>query len=312
MVHRKLAVVLFVVCACGSKDSKSEDKDKDKAVEGSTSTEAPPRPAAGFEQLSVTVNGKPVPMLRGFIKRVSPDQWRIQVGDLEGSCDELLSGVTLSQKGATSFVATVAKRLAPDGTEATVITDFWSAGHPTKAALGGTAKLTGSADKNTKVELELPKITDVDQGKTMIVSGPFTALGCGDQPAAKGGEPGAPKAPHVSAAFVTIAGKRLDLKSAIVHDSDVVLSTGPKDCSSITPFAPVVLTASDGKWELSGTWIKDTQSATDTMKDVKFKLGKAGTSPDGPTASLALDGSGTIGGYAVKFEGTIEALDCPK
>jgi hypothetical protein len=308
--HTRVACLLLLGCACGSKsDSKSDSTDK--SVEGSVAPGDPARSAPGFEGLTVTVNGKPVGMLRGFIKRVSPDHWRIQVGDLEGSCAELLSGVTTAQKGATSFVATLAKQVAPDGSESTVITEFWSAGHPTKTALGGIARVGGPTDKDTKVELVLPKVTDVNNGKTMVVGGTFTALGCGDQPA-RPGDPGIPNDPHVSAAVITVAGKRLDVHSAIVRGSDVVLSTGPKDCSTVTPFAPIVIAHADGKWQLSGTWIKQAQTATDTMKDIKFKIGATGTGLDGPTAALTLDGAGTIGGYPVKFEGTIEALDCPE
>jgi hypothetical protein len=305
----RIASVVVALCACGGKSDDKPKADPKGSGSGSTVAVEPGKPAAGLDKLVVTVNGKAVAMQRAFVKRVSADQYRLQVGDLEGSCDELLSGVTNAKPGATSFVATLAKHLAPDGVESMVITDFWSAGHPTKAALGGLAKLTGTPTKTATVEIELPKITDVDSGKTIIVSGPLTATGCGDQPDTG---VGVPKGQHVSAAYVTIAGRKLELRGAILRGSDVLLSASPKDCSAVTPFAPVVIQHENGKWEISGTWIGEQKTAsTDTMKGAKFAVGAAAKTGDGPTVALALSGAGSIAGYPLKFEGTIEALDCP-
>lgn len=310
----RITISLLVVAACGSKSDKPEGTTESGSAKpevdtpGSGNADARRPPPVGLAKLEVEVDGKPVPMRRAFIKRVSADQWRLQVGDLEGSCEELLSGVVNSQKGATSFVATIAKRLAPDGTESMAVTDFWTAGHTTKATFGGPAKLTGATDKDAKVEIELPQISSADGAKTLLVSGPFTATGCGDQPETGAG---APKGQHVTAASITVAGKKLELKGAVLHGADVTLSASPKDCSPTMPFSPVVLQQTAGKWELSGTWIGDPQSTTDA-KDLKLTTGKGGTTSDGPTAALALSGTATIGGYTVKLEGTIEALDCKK
>ena len=278
-----------------------------------------PRPvhaAAGLEKLRVVVDGKPVPMLKAFVKRVSPDQWRVQAGDLEGSCEELLSGVMQVQKGGTSFVATLVKRVAPDGKESIVVSDIASG--TSTAKLATPAAISGPAAKDAKVEITLGKIvaTSVKPAgadgialeNKLEIEGPLTALGCGDQPDIG---IGAPKGPVTSSATITIAGKKLDVRGAILRGNEVLLSTGPKDCSTATPFAPVIVEFTGGAWELHGTWIETPELATDTMKGVTFKVVEESKTEDGPVVALELAGHGKLGGYALQFAGTVLALDCP-
>jgi hypothetical protein len=311
----RLASCLFVLLACGKSDPPPPPPST--AASGSAVVPAPKpaQAAAGLEKLRVLVDGTPVPMLKAFIKRVSPEQWRVQVGDLEGSCGELISGVMHVQKGGTSFVATIVKRLFPDGKEAIVVSDFTSGSLTTR--LETPAKITGAATKDAKVELELAKLVATSARpagadgiaieKKLEISGPFTATGCGDQP---DDNVGVPKGPVTSSATITIAGKKLDIRGAILRGNEVVLSTGPKDCSPATPFAPVVVQFTGGKWELSGTAIAKPETATATMKGVTFKVVDKATTEDGPVVALELAGQGKLGAYAVQFAGTILALDC--
>ncbi len=306
--------VLLLACACGGKSGDEPARGTiDPPGSGSAPAAVPTKPAAGFEKLVTTVNGKSIAMQRGFIKRVSPDHWRILVGDIEGSCDELLSGI-VNRQGGNSFVASLVKLVASDGSESFAVTDFWSAGHPTKASYAGAAKVTGASDQGKAAEIELPMITDIDDGKTLVVSGPLTATGCGDQAVPDPGTGGIPRATHVSAGTITVAGNKLELHGVVLHDTQIVLSTGPKDCSGLTPFAPITLRHDAGAWELSGTWITRPLTATDdsgTMKATSFKVGTQGTSADGPIAAVSLGGSGTIGGYKIELAGKVEAIDCP-
>jgi hypothetical protein len=296
--------LLILLVACGGKgDDKKEPKTVDK---GSAVETDVVKPTAGFEKLTVTRDGKPVPMKRAFIKRVSPDQWRLMVSDKEGSCEELISGVTNSIPGATHLVATLRRRLAPDGTQQIHLTDVWTAGHPTTATFS-TARITTPTDKGTNVEVELAKVTDDDQGKFLVAEGTFIAHGCGDQPPDGAG---VPKDTHVSAATITVAGKKLDLMSATVTGDEVVLSTGPKDCSDTWPWAQVTLQRHLGEWTLSGTWLE--KEARDPAKDLKVTFGAQGSGKDGPTMAVSVAGTATIGGYPVQLDGTIEAIDCPK
>jgi len=302
----------LIACACGK-----SDKPADTGSAAPVVAVDAPLAAIGLEKLSVTVDGKPVPMLRAFIKRVSFDQWRVQVGDLEGSCQELISGAIQVQKDATSFVATIVKRLAPDGSETTVVSDLASGATTTpvntRATISGLttkdAKVQITFDKMAAVSSQPPAADGISMERKLEIAGPFTAIGCGDQPET---DVGVPKGPVTSSATVTIAGKKLDLKGAILRGNDVVLSTSPKDCSPTRLFAPIILAVTAGKWELSGTWIAKPETAVDTMKGVKFKVidDKAKTE-DGPIVALELSGQGTIAGYPLQFTGTILALDCP-
>jgi hypothetical protein len=309
-------VAVLVVAACGKGDKQADPKagtDPKPAGETTGAGSGKGNPALG--KLTVTSDGKPVAMARAFVKRVSPDQWRILVGDTEGSCEELLSGVTNRQPGGTSFVASIGKRLKPDGSEAVVVTDFWSAGHPTDSVTSA-ASIAGPADRGAEVAIKLGKIVDVDKTRKLEISGSFTAVGCGDQapPAV-----GVPKAAHPSTASVTIAGKRLPLVSATRTGDAIVVTSGPRDCTPPTVPAPATIEHRGGRWELTGTWFAGPSASTDhalgdeaRTKDLKITARDAGVSSDGRTVSLALAGSGRLGDYPVAFEGTIEALDCPK
>jgi hypothetical protein len=298
-------LLLILLAACGSKgDDKPKPVDKGSAT--TTETDVV-KPTAGFEKLTVTRDGKPVAMTRAFIKRVSPDQWRLMVSDKEGSCEELISGVTNSIPGATHFVTTLRRRLAPDGSQQIFLTDLWTAGHPTKATFS-TARITTPTDKGTNVEVELAKVTDDDAGKMLVAEGTFIAHGCGDQPPDGAG---VPKDSHVSAASITVAGKKLELASATVTGDDLVLSTGPKDCSPVWPWAQVTLQRRAGSWILSGTWFEKEFTAY-PVKDLAVTLGAQGSGKDGPTMAVTIAGSATIEGYPIQLDGTIEAIDCPK
>jgi hypothetical protein len=283
-------------------------------------TPAVPAPGSGahnpaLDKLVVTTDGKPVAMERAFIKRVSPDQWRVQVGDLEGSCEELLSGVTSRKPGATSFVASIGRRVRPDGSDTIVVTDFWSAGHPTDSATS-TAAISGTADRGSQTFVALGKITDLDKTRKLEINGSFTAVGCGDQAAPI---VGLPKAPHPSTATVTVAGKRLPIAGAIRSGDVIVITSGPRDCSPPTVPAQVIIEHRAGRWELTGTWFAEPSTSTDNAlgdeartKELKLIAGAIGKGPDGPTVSLAIAGTGKLGDYPVTFDGTIEALDCPR
>jgi len=286
----RAVIAVLALAACGSKKD-SDDKS------------APPPTLSKVDKLSVSVGGKAIAMGRAFVKRVSPDHWRLLVSDREGSCDELLSGVTTSQGGATTFMATVRTLLAPDGTQATKVTELWFAGKPVEVGDGVAAQVAADVAKGKKVDVTLGKLVH----PPLAIDGSFVAEGCGDQQVLAG----VPTTQHVSAATLVIAGKPVELHGAALHGSEIVLSTGPKDCSSTLPFAQVVLEFKDGAWELAGTWIPPGTPQDAAMKNVKLAVGATGTSADGPTAAVKLAGTGTIGGYSLGFSGTIEALDCP-
>src|SRR4051812_14506916 len=140
------------MAACGSGGDRVDTPPAPGSATVAVAVDAPPPDP--FAKLVVTRDGKRIPMARAFAKRVAPDLWRVLVGDREGSCAELLAGATTRVDGATSFVVTVARRIAPDGKASTAVSDFWSAGHATKATFG-IASLAGDPVEGKQVAVEL-------------------------------------------------------------------------------------------------------------------------------------------------------------
>lgn len=303
-----VALALTAFAACG-RDKREPNADPTPVeptppppTAGSGSAAVDPPPVIEPAKLHVSRGGKPVAMTRAFIKRVSPDQWRVMMSDKEGSCEELLSGITNQQAGATTVVATLVKHLGTDGGETIAVTDVWTTGRTTPAKLeGASAKLSVPADKGAQVEVELATIVEGD----LAVDGTFTALGCGDQPAMNAG---IPKDKHVSTATITIANQKLAVETALARGDDLVLSTGPLDCSGVEPFARVIVKRRLGRWYLGGTWLPAEVSSD--VKELTATLGAQGGSKDGPIIALAVGGSATIGGYPVALDGSVEAIDC--
>jgi hypothetical protein len=292
-------VWLLAVAACGGEK-------KSDAGPASLPGSAPSGSGSAIRPtLSVKLDGAPLAMERAFIKRQSPDQWRLLVGDKEGSCDELITGVTNRQQGATSFVATISRQLGKDGKLETVVSTFWSAGHPTDAKLGAAKVAVPATPSGKKITVELAPIVDLDGKRRLEISGALVADGCGDH-----ADVGVPKVVHASTATITVAGHKLPLRGAILDGPSLTLYTTPKDCSTSKPFAQVMLTHAGGAWELSGTWLAEPATVADKDAKLAHDKGATGTSPDGPTAQLALTGTAVFGDHKVELAGAIEAIDC--
>ena len=261
------------------------------------------------QNVQVTVDGAPLAIDRAFIKRVAPDVYTVLVGSGKGSCESLIAG-TNDGTGKT-FSFNVQKRVAPLGHESFVVTDLWSRDFDATAPFDVKVKLAGNADKNTTTAIELAAI----QGKSFSASGSITAQGCGEvAPAGTG----VPKVEHRSKGTILIAGKKLAVKNVTVQVRqgaaaadlpNIVISTGPRDCSGVQLPAPVIIERVDGKWFLSGTWLETKIEGTETA-ELTFSANMAGKSEDGPTVNLQLSGKGKFGDYTVELFGTVEAIEC--
>lgn len=300
---RAFVVGMCALAACGKGDDKPGAKPAD-----------PPPPAGAFAKLRVTFEGKPIAIDRAFIKRISPDAYVLQLGAGQGSCEELMSGTATARPGATSFAMSILKRVAATGHEKHVIADFWSRDWPIKPLLGGTVTLAGAPDPGAQVTLELPRIVDVAPPRTdarLVIEGALTAIGCGEQPVTG---MGVPKTPKKSKATITVAGKALPIRGVVFDTPDIVISTGPKDCSQVTPSAPVILERVRGHWGLRGTWfeqpVQNTALPDPATEQLQFGARGVAKTDEGPVLDMVLSGAGKVGDYDVKLEGTIEALEC--
>ena len=272
---RILALVLLVACS-----SKKSDKPA-------------PAPAATFDNLTVTLDGKPLAIDRGFVRHLSPDVFGIVFGAGKGSCIE-----------DGNFGFTIRKDLAQTGHESFWISAIYS--RDVELKLAAPIKVTFDGTK-----LDLPAITE---GK-LSMTGHADLVEC---PAERPGGIGAPKVTHPSNARIIVAGKPLDIKGVTVQTRpgvaatdlpNITISTNVKDCSAVTLPAQIILERIDTKWSLRGSWLTDTLT-TELPTDLGFTASTVGTSADGPTIELQLKGSAKLGDYPVKLEGTVEAIEC--
>jgi hypothetical protein len=253
----------------------------------SSKSEPPPK----FDNLQVTLDGKPLAIDRAFKRQLSPDVYGIVMGAGKGSCTE---------DGTFGF--TIAKKVAGTGHDSFVVTELYSRDielglvEPIKVKLDGT-------------KLDLPPV----MGRLMM-RGRVDLVDC---PVAPPSGMGAPKVTHPSKARIIVAGKSLDVKGVTVQTRagkaasdlpNIVISTNVKDCSSVTLPAPIILDRTDGKWTLRGTWLTTEQSAE--QAELAFSANDVGKSIDGPTLELQLSGSAKLGDYTVKLDGTAEAIEC--
>jgi hypothetical protein len=306
-----IALLIALLIACGGK---GEDKDKGGAPDKAGSAHSPPPAARGLDKVAVAFSGKPVAMQRAFVKRMEPDRYQLYLTSQGGSCAELLDNM-FSASDRIDVLATVTPRLDVDGKPHLQVTDVYEGAPTMEIAPGARAAITGAAATGEAVTVALDFVARAKEpeagGLSIEVHGTFTAEGCG----ARERDPdGMPRARHPTEATLTIANQRLELKGAIVkRGGDLLLSTGPKDCSGTTPWATVILERTGGGWRASGTWIERAATAADkpaSAATLSAALGAAGKSEDGPTVRLALSGAGDLGGYRISLDGTIEAIDC--
>lgn len=327
------SALLAAVAAIGCKSRQAPGAGTAAGTAGAGSGSAPPTAPGALGTLSVTRDGARVAMARAMVKRLPVDgRYQVYVTSGDASCQELLANVFAHRDPSASLLFDAGDRLAADGSLAGTVTAVYSGPDDVTIEPGAKFALSGTAEAGARVEISIDAklvvaSSEPGRGGTVVVAGRFPATACGDQAA----DPlGIPKAPHPSTATLTVAGVTRPIVSAIRTGSvnpnagtrparNLVLSTGPKDCSDTTPWAAAILAYQTGTYELSGQWLgrtlrnssmadKDGQPET---KGLVVTAGTAGQSADGPTIELALAGQGTIDGYPVALAGSIEAIDCP-
>lgn len=291
---------LVVLCACSKHDQAAPPA---PAPGGSSAPSAPAAPAkpAAPTTLKATFAGTPVTFTEAYIKRTGPRGHSMFLTDNHSSCQELMDSLYSGHDGEHTLLVEMGKRLAPDGTLTGLVTQYHVHGpHDPKP---GSKAVVGD---NGEVAL------DVSAGD-IEVHGTVKPQMCGDD---VGDKSGIPKAQHPSSAKLTVAGHDLPLVGAIVRGDYLMLSSGPKDCSSTTQWAEAIVERDGGTWKLHGEWLAQEagnyESPDPKTAGIKIQRGAKGKSEDGPTVQLDLSGSGKIGDYPVALAGTIEALDCPK
>ena len=262
------------------------------------------------QDVRVSLGGAPeLAIDRAFIKRISPDVFSVLVGAGKGSCASLLGGTNEGTGQALGL--TIEKRVTPVGHETYVLTSAYSRDFDATGIPAVPVGFTGSADKGGTAAIELPEL----KGKHVAIAGSITAVGCGDAPR---GAAGVPTADHPSKGTIIVAGKAVKIVNMTVRvrpgaaptdAPNIVISTGPRDCSGIELPAPVILERTDGNWTLRGTWF---DKPIEGAGDLAFSANNTGKSVDGPTLMLQLSGKGKFGDYSVELMGRAQAIECTR
>jgi hypothetical protein len=107
-----------------------------------------------------------------------------------------------------------------------------------------------------------------------------------------------------SSATMTIAGRTFPIAGALRRGADVELSDAPRSCSATWLTKATLVHTREG-WSLGGGLFTTKQRGVATS--LAATPGRSGTD----TVSLTLSGAASIGGYAVRLAGDIDALECP-
>ncbi|HLL23174.1 MAG TPA: hypothetical protein VK427_13640 [Kofleriaceae bacterium] len=246
---------------------------------------------ATLDGVAVTLGGKPRAIDRAFLRTPSPDVHVLTLGAGKGSC---------TADGDLGIQ--IIRRVAATGHDTYVVEDVWS------------RDLEVSAPRSTAT-VDGAKLTLAIDGASVRVHGSLVATECPALPLAGAG---VPKARHPAKASITVARRRLDVRGAIVTARpgvaptdfpDIRISTSPLDCSATPLTAPVILSRQDKRWTLAGSWFEAAVAETDAQ-GLGFTANDVGKSLDGPTITLQLLGTGKLGDYTVKLDGTVEAIEC--
>lgn len=287
------AVICVGLALASCKGVKKEEAGGAAAGSGSAAM-----PTASASKLSVMRDGAAIPSTVALVKSQPDGKIQLYVGDA-GTCEQLLTNVFDGKnKYALIDIHTL---LAADGTESYAIGDVYGSGAPETAEAGGKATVAGSLDKGSKLDINLDFTA---KAAKLEVKGSVTAESCGPQDVSKGP---LPKAQHASTAVMTIANKAYPIKAALLKGENIELTDFPRDCSSAW-FIGARL-EKDSSWHISGR--RFATKVDGAGEGLTVTQGDKGTSDDGPTVKLTVGGSGKIGDYPVKLEGTIEALACP-
>lgn len=305
-------VLLSAACKDKGKDagSTSDPKSATKKQAGPTGIA---RPQA---KLTVTLDGKPVPMANALAWKTWDGQTRITVSSVAVGCDEVTGDMRRLHDGEVTFDVLLASALQPDGVQKPMLRETWFGGM-TQGMLTDLIPVTGDGAPGQPITAEVAFETESagQEKHKLTVKGTIDALGCAvaarkDQPAL----------PPPMAGTIEIAGKKLPIRFAKVDTSrdwpSLELYTGGEGCKQV-PFAPaselrVTMTWFDkAKPEVSQVTIGG--SVLGDASDQTFDKKKLTVTPM-PLApgELELSGDLVVSNFTVKLAGKVTTVACPK
>ena len=196
-----LSLVLLTACKDKGKDAGDKPSKRDHKPTGT------PRPQS---KLTVTLDGKPVPMATALAWKTWDGQIRLEVSSVPVGCDEVTGDMRWNHDGEVSFHVQLANALQPDGTQKPMLAETWFGGM-TRGMLRELVPATGdgSPGQPTTVEVAFETENAGSPKQKLTVKGTIDALGCAVAP-----RKDLPPLPPPMAATIEIAGKKLPIRFA--------------------------------------------------------------------------------------------------
>jgi len=307
-----LIALVLVSTAC--KDKESGGKPSAGRRGGDHKPTGTPRPQA---KLTVTVDGKPVPMATALAWKSWDGQIRLEVSSVPVGCDEVTGDMRRIHDGEVNFHVHIANALQPDGTQKPMLSETWFDGM-SRVQLRALVPSTGdgSPGQPTTADVEFEsESAGGEPRKKLVVKGTIDALGCAVEP-----RKDLPPLPPPMAGTIEIAGKKLPIRFAKLDVSrewpSLELYTGGEACKPVA-YAPsselrVYLTWFDkAKPEVSqiaigGSILGD--AADQTFDKAKLTVTPMPLAP----GELEIAGDIVVNNYPVKLAGKVTAVVCPK
>jgi hypothetical protein len=321
----RTVVYLALVIGCGG----GKDKDKDDKATPPTETKpdlglrperddrkptGTPRPQS---KLTVTRDGKPVDMQQALAWQSWDGTTKVTVSSVPVACDEVTGNMRAMHDGEVTFDLVVARVLQPDGSFKSEIKQTYFEGMTSQLTTGAVASTgDGSAGQPTTVDVDFKTESAGRDKHALVVKGTIDALGCA-APAPKNPPPALP--PEMPAT-IDVAGKKLAIRGARLSKvgdwPQLTLTTGAEGCKSVA-------FAREGDLKVELTWMKKDDPAPKQVSlggailkqtsDQRFDPKKLTIKPAPPVAGeIEIKADIVVGGYPVKLDGKVTAVECPK
>lgn len=264
-------------------------------------------------KLTVTLDGKPVAMATALAWRDWNGGFRVTASSVPVSCADVTGDMRSLGETEVTFDVQGGRTLLPDGKEAVQVRSTYFGGSTHQETMPATGSGDGAADQPTTLDVDFA--AEDTKGRKLAVKGTLDALGCA---APTHGTP--PPMPPPMSATMTIAGVKLPIRGAFLSKigdwPELKLTTGAETCKSV-PYA------TPGDFEMTLTWFKPAPAVGQIQlggvrlgqvsADQTFDKAKLVVTP-GPavTGEVTLAGEVKVAGYAVKLEGKVTAVECPK
>lgn len=311
-MHRPLSALL-VLSALGCQEKKTEPpapSTSAKTVQKTAKQAPTPRPQS---KLTVTRDGKTVPMASAFAYKSWDGTVAFTVSSVPLSCADVTGDLRSYADGEVSFTVNAGQSLQPDGSFKGEQRSTWFDGMTKQETK--PAKIEGDATAGAPTTIDVDFETESADGKAKLaVKGTIDALGCAAT------QKTVPPLPEPMAATLEVAGKKLPIRfarwSTLGDQRSIDLFTGSEGCKQVA-FAPPSELRVDLAWfkaddptvnqiTLGGSLLSPKADQTYDKKKITVT-----PNPKGP-GDYDVHADVTVMGYPVKIDGKLHVVDCPK